>query len=217
MVVGSLFSRLSNAMARLIVVDYGMGNLHSVLGALRYLGNDAQVSGDPSVVGAADSILLPGVGSFRKAMVRLNETGLADALREAVLLRQRKILGICLGQQLMAERGEEDGGHEGLGLLEGLVTALPADAGLKLPHVGFNTVRFDPASHLASGLGEEIDFYFVHSYRLEVSPHPGVMGTCVHGSEFVAAYEHENVFATQFHPEKSQTNGLKLLSNFLAW
>lgn len=204
-------------MTRLIVVDYGMGNLHSVLGALSYLGSDAQVTGDPKVVAAADSILLPGVGSFRKAMFHLNESGLADALREAVLMRQRKILGICLGQQLMAERGEEDGGHEGLGFLGGAVTAFPPAAGFKVPHVGFNTVRFNPSSRLASGLGGDVDFYFVHSYRLELELHPGVVGICSHGSDFVAAYEHENVFATQFHPEKSQTNGLKLLSNFLEW
>lgn len=203
-------------MAGLVVVDYGMGNLHSVQGALRYLGTNPHLSGDPLTVADADTLVLPGVGSFRKAMERLNETGLADALREAVTVRQRKILGICLGQQLMAEHGEEDGGQDGLGFFTGSVTRLPARTKLKVPHVGFSTVYFDPASRLAAGLGVAIDVYFVHSYRLGVQDRPGLAGICNYGGDFVAAYEHENIFATQFHPEKSQTNGLRLLSNFLA-
>lgn len=203
-------------MTRLVVVDYGMGNLHSVLSALRYLGVEPLLSSDPDTVAGADALLLPGVGSFRKAMERLNETGLADALNEAVMIRQRKILGICLGQQLMAEYGDEDGGQAGLGFVPGAVTRLPTVRGLKVPHVGFNTVRFESDSRLAAGLGETVDVYFVHSYRLGVEERPGMAALCNYGGDFVAAYEHENVFATQFHPEKSQTNGLRLLSNFLA-
>ena len=209
-------------MAGLVVVDYGMGNLHSVLGALRYLGADPVTSADPATVQAADELLLPGVGSFHKAMLRLDESGLSDALKEAVTVRGRKILGICLGQQLMAEHGEEDGGHAGLGFISGRVTRLPAVAGLKVPHVGFNKVRFAPGSRLCCGLeqadgtGADLDCYFVHSYRLEMADRPGLPGICDYGGEFVAAYEEDNIFATQFHPEKSQTNGLRLLSNFLA-
>jgi glutamine amidotransferase len=209
-------------MAGLVVVDYGMGNLHSVLGALRYLGADPVTTADPVTVQAADALLLPGVGSFHKAMCRLDESGLSDALKEAVTVRGRKILGICLGQQLMAEYGEEDGGRAGLGFVSGQVTRLPAVAGLKVPHVGFNKVRFAPGSRLCRGLeradgaGAELDCYFVHSYRLEMADRPGLLGVCDYGGEFVAAYEQNNVFATQFHPEKSQTNGLRLLSNFLA-
>ncbi len=203
-------------MGRLVVVDYGMGNVHSVIGALRYLGCEPELSADPKIVAAADELLLPGVGSFRKAMERLTETGLADALQEAVTIRQRKILGICLGQQIMAEYGEEDGGHEGLGFITGKVTRLHASQGIKVPHVGFNIVNFPRGSRLATGLGETVDFYFVHSYCLNVNSRPGLAALCDHGGDFVAAYEHENVFATQFHPEKSQTNGLRLLYNFLA-
>jgi glutamine amidotransferase len=199
-----------------LIVDYGMGNLHSVVSALRYLDIDPEISGDPARVAAADTLILPGVGSFYKAMVKLEESGLAEALREAVLGRRRKILGICLGQQLMAEYGEEDGGRSGLGLLSGSVTRLSGEEGLKVPHVGFNTVRFDPQSRLFAGLGEAGDFYFVHSYWLPVGERPGLAALCNYGADFVAAYEHENVFCTQFHPEKSQTNGLRLLSNFLA-
>jgi glutamine amidotransferase len=149
-------------------------------------------------------------------MVRLDKSGLSDAIREAVLTRQRKILGICLGQQLMAEYGEEDGGHAGLGLFRGSVTGLPVVGGLKVPHVGFNSVKFANTSRLAFGLGEAVDFYFVHSYRLVVQKRMGLIGVCDYGGDFIASYEHENIFATQFHPEKSQTNGLRLLSNFLA-
>ena len=211
-------------MPGLVVVDYGMGNLHSVVGALRHLGADPVTSADPAIVQGADVLLLPGVGSFYKAMCHLEGSGLSDALKEAVTVRGRKILGICLGQQLMAEYGEEDGGHPGLGFISGQVTRLPAVAGLKVPHVGFNTVRFAPGSRLCAGLaprldsdsGTHLDCYFVHSYRLEMADRPGLLGVCDYGGEFVAAYEQENIFATQFHPEKSQTNGLGLLHNFLA-
>ncbi|WP_417464349.1 imidazole glycerol phosphate synthase subunit HisH [Kordiimonas sp.] len=199
-----------------VIVDYGMGNLHSVLGALRYLGIDPVVSGDPAEVATADSLVLPGVGSFYKAMGRLEDTGLADALREAVLGKGRKILGICLGQQLMADHSAEDGGRAGLGFFSGDVTRLPRQTGLKVPHVGFNKVRFDAQSRLFAGFDGPVDCYFVHSYRLGVEDRPGFAALCDYGGDFVAAYEHENVFCTQFHPEKSQTNGLRLLSNFLA-
>ena len=137
---------------------------------------------DPATVQAADALLLPGVGSFHKAMCRLDESGLSDALKEAVTVRGRKILGICLGQQLMAEYGEEDGGHAGLGFVSGQVTRLPAVAGLKVPHVGFNKVRFAPGSRLCRGLeradgaGADLDCYFVHSYRLEMADRPGLPG-----------------------------------------
>jgi glutamine amidotransferase len=201
-----------------VIVDYGMGNLHSVVSALRYLGVDPMVSGDPLVVQDADVLVLPGVGSFRKAMGRLETSGLADAMREAALAKKRKIIGICLGQQLMAEYGTEDGGANGLGFFSGVVQRIPApDTGaLKVPHVGFNKVRFEADSRLFRGFDAPVDCYFVHSYRLEVQNRPGIAALCDYGGDFVAAYEYQNIFCTQFHPEKSQTNGLKILSNFLS-
>ena len=199
----------------LVIVDFGMGNLHSVASALDYLGAKAKISSNSATVANADTLLLPGVGSFYTAMQRLNETGLADSIREAVLGRGRKILGICLGLQLMATYGEEDGGRGGLGLITGNVTRVPCDSGLKVPHVGFNQVRFASGSRLFAGIEQGLDFYFVHSYRLEVLERPGFTALCDYGGDFVAAYEYETVFATQFHPEKSQTNGLRLLANFL--
>ncbi len=200
---------------KLVIVDYGMGNLHSVMAALDYLGVSPEVSGEPATVATADALILPGVGSFHKAMERLESSGLAEAIGEAVTLRRRKILGICLGQQLMAEHGEEDGARTGLGLIGGRVTRLSREGGRKVPHVGFNQVHYTGDSRLFAGIASGADFYFVHSYRLQVQDRPGLSALCDYGGDFVAAYEHENIFATQFHPEKSQTNGLVLFANFL--
>ena len=201
-----------------VIVDYGMGNLWSVQSALRYLGAEPVVSGEPKAVALADTLILPGVGSFFKAMETLNGSRLTDALKEAVLGRGRKILGICLGMQLMAEQGTEDGSIAGLGFFPGTVERFEQSqlGRLKIPHVGFNSVTSEPGSRLFAALEREADFYFVHSYRLLPQDRPGLSAFGRYGSEFLAAYEHENVFCTQFHPEKSQTNGLKLLRDFLA-
>ncbi len=203
---------------QVVIVDYGIGNIWSVDSALRYLGAEPNVSGDPEIVAEADAIVLPGVGSFYKAMQALNKLGLTAALRESVLVRKRKILGICLGMQMMAERGVEDSECPGLGFIPGAVERFSHEelGMLKLPHIGFNQVTSTPRSKLFEGITPSVDFYFVHSYRLLTEGMPGELSICNYGIEFLAAYEHENIFATQFHPEKSQTNGLRLLSNFLA-
>jgi glutamine amidotransferase len=200
-----------------VIVDYGMGNIWSAHSALSYLGAEPIVSGDPATVAAADALILPGVGSFRKAMEALKAKGLADALADVVLGKRRKIMGICLGMQLFSQRSTEDGMCEGLGFLECSVDRFaPEEVGaLKVPHVGFNHVTPPVQSHLFRGISSPADFYFVHSYRLLPAELPGQKALCRYGVEFLAAYEHENIFATQFHPEKSQTNGLKLLSNFI--
>lgn len=203
---------------KVTVVDYGMGNLWSVTSALSYLGADFSVSSKPTDISSADVLLLPGVGSFRKAMNALDSMGLSDALCEAVLVRKRKILGICLGMQLFADAGTEDGNCSGLGFIPGTIERFSVSElnGLKVPHIGFNHVVSPADSRLLSGLPPSADFYFVHSFRLLNSGLPGKAGLCNYGVDFVAVYEHENIYATQFHPEKSQTNGLRLLSNFLA-
>jgi len=203
-------------MTKITVIDFGMGNLHSVVGAFRYLGATVSVSSNPIEVENADALVLPGVGSFYKAMTRLNSTGLTDAITEAVKERKRKILGICLGHQLTADFGEEDGGIEGLGFKSGRVERFPERLSLKVPHVGFNRVSFVESSRLFCGLGDSAEFYFVHSYRLAINDLSANASTCNYGDDFDAAYENENIFSTQFHPEKSQTNGLKVLSNFLS-
>lgn len=201
----------------IVLIDYGMGNLWSVGSALDYLGGKPVISGDPARVARADALILPGVGSFRQAMEVLRANGLAEAITEAVLGRQRKILGICLGMQLFAEYGSEDGLSQGLGFIPGRVDRFASEelGTLKVPHIGFNHVIASHQSQLFHGLDEPADFYFVHSYRILPGNLPGQSATCHYGIDFLAAYEHENIFATQFHPEKSQTNGLLVLKNFL--
>lgn len=199
------------------VVDYGMGNICSVVNAFEYLGCKALVASDPDQVANADILILPGVGSFRKAMASLCERELDRALSHAVLNRGRKILGICLGMQLLGASGFEDGETSGLGLIPADVERFTLEevCGSKIPHVGFNSVKVPSTSRLMAGLATNTDFYFVHSYRMLPKGLPGLTANCVYGIEFMAAYEYENIFATQFHPEKSQSNGLLLLKNFI--
>lgn len=199
------------------IVDYGMGNLCSVASAIKYLGVNCQISSDPEVVADAKTIILPGVGSFRNAIKALREHSLDKALSEAVNVRRTKILGICLGMQLLAEHSTEDGGGEGLGFIAGKIERFRREeiGGLKIPHMGFNQVCPPNDSLLFEGLPKAPDFYFAHSYRLKNNPCGAKVTKSKYGIEFVAAYECENVYATQFHPEKSQTNGLRLIHNFL--
>lgn len=202
---------------RVTIVDYGMGNLWSVMSAVRYLGAEPRISGDAHEVAAADCLILPGVGSFSLAMQALEQQNLVNALREAVLIRERKILGICLGMQLFAAKGTEDGECSGLGFIPGIVERFRRDelGTLKLPHIGFNEVTFGDECQLFRGLSNPSDFYFVHSYRLPPNANSNGQATCRYGIDFLAAYERGNIYATQFHPEKSQTSGLHVLKSFL--
>lgn len=203
-------------MSKIVVVDYGMGNLWSVVSAARYLGKSAVLTSDPAEVGTADMIILPGVGSFRKAMQTLNSSGLSEAIVSATKGRGIPILGICLGMQLLGTRSTEGGITEGLGLVEKNVDRLEfTDPGSnKIPHIGFNSVVPDDRSGLFKGLPDNPNFYFVHSYRMLPGGISGKSAVCNYGTEFLAAFQQENIFATQFHPEKSQTNGLTVLRNF---
>jgi len=201
----------------IIVVDYGMGNIWSVLSALRYLGSEPEVCSDPDHVRFADYLFLPGVGSFRKAMEVLRMTGLDQAILEAVKGRGCKILGICLGMQLLGSHGTEDGDTTGLGLVPNRVDKFTVQelGKNKIPHIGFNTVRFSERDGLFRYLPDTADFYFVHSYRMLIDDLGGRISLCSYGTDFLAAFETDNICGTQFHPEKSQTNGLILLKNFL--
>ena len=203
---------------KVTLIDYGMGNIWSVISALKYLGYNVIVSSDPDVIKEAETLLLPGVGSFRKAMESLRNLKLDQAIIESVQGDGKKILGICLGMQLLGSRSSEDGETVGLNLIPASVEEFSMkDVGAhKIPHIGFDQVSSRAEAKLFQGLPESPDFYFVHSFRMLPTGLSGISATCRYGTDFLAAYEKDNIFATQFHPEKSQTNGLMLLRNFLA-
>jgi glutamine amidotransferase len=197
--------------ARIAILDYGMGNLRSVEKALEHVGATATISYDPTTVRDADGVILPGVGAFPRAMERIRERGLDELIAERHAAGV-PILGICLGLQLLFESSIELGGAEGLGLLAGPVSALEAD-GLKVPHIGWAPVRWEKDSRLSKGIESETPFYFVHSF----APRPAgddLLGSAGYGARFACAVERDNVFGVQFHPEKSSSAGLRLLSNF---
>jgi glutamine amidotransferase len=211
-----VYSCMSNI--KVTLIDYGMGNIWSVISALKYLDCNVIVSSDPDVIKEAETLVLPGVGSFRKAMESLRYLNLDQAIIESVQRDENKILGICLGMQLLGSKSSEDGETVGLNLIHTPVEEFSMnDVGTnKIPHIGFDQVSSQPESKLFQGLPANPDFYFVHSYRMLPSGLNGKSATCRYGTDFLAAYENDNIFATQFHPEKSQTNGLMLLKNFLA-
>jgi glutamine amidotransferase len=196
---------------RIVILDYGVGNLRSVEKALEHIGATATISADPAEIQVADGLILPGVGAFPKAMERIRERGLDELIverRDAGV----PILGICLGLQLLFDSTTELGGAEGLGLLGGEVDGLDAP-GLKIPHIGWSPVRWEKQSRLAEGIDSETPFYLVHSF----APRPeagDLLGTAAYGARFACAAERDNVFGVQFHPEKSSAAGLRLLSNF---
>lgn len=202
---------------RVAVIDYGMGNVWSVTNALKYLGAQVDLVGNPDDLKKYEFLILPGVGSFRRGMQELKERKLDSSICEAVNEMGTKILGICLGMQLLGIHGTEDGETDGLSLIGQQVDRFTQEEirGNKIPHVGFNTVHFSEQAGLFAGLPENADFYFVHSYRMPIHGIKGRIATCNYGVDFLAAFEVNNVCGTQFHPEKSQTNGLLLLRNFI--
>jgi glutamine amidotransferase len=192
------------------IVDYGMGNRRSVEKALEHVGADPRLTGDHDVIGAADGIVLPGVGAFPEAMRRLRATGTDELIRERAASGV-PILGLCLGMQLLFETSDEHEGATGLALLPGRVTALKAP---RVPHIGWNLVTFERSSPLTEGLGEAAAFYHVHSLAPEPANEDDVLGRGEYGERFVSIVERGNVMGVQFHPEKSSRDGLALLRNF---
>ena len=202
---------------KVAILDYGAGNLHSVCQAFSYLGATVALISDPDDLHDFSHLVLPGVGSFRRAMHLIKQRGLDDALHQQVRAGI-PLLGICLGMQLLARRSSEDGETNGLALIDADVDRFGFDAtqtNLKIPHVGFDSVMPVEDSILMKGFDAEVDFYFTHSYRMLCKDSSAVAASSYHGECYVSAVEIGNVVGTQFHPEKSQANGLTLLQNFL--
>lgn len=203
------------------VIDYGMGNLHSVAKALEHVGaQSVLVTSDAEAILAADRVLLPGVGAIRDCVAELRRLGLDKVVQQVA--GEKPLLGICVGMQMLLESSEENGGVDALGLFPGQVRYFGDDLRegeqrLKVPHMGWDQVKQTIDHPLWHRIDQDARFYFVHSYYAEPGRHTQLAGRCHYGVDFAAALADDNVFATQFHPEKSHTNGLQLLQNFLAW
>ncbi len=197
------------------IIDYDAGNIKSVEKALNFLGEKAVITRDREEILKSDKVILPGVGAFGDAMEKLHQYGLVDTIHEVV---EKKIpfLGICLGLQLMFESSDEAPGVKGLGLLPGKIVRIPKQGDLKIPHMGWNNIKIKEGAKLFQGLEADPYVYFVHSYFLKADDESIVAATTEYGVTIHASVEKDNVFACQFHPEKSSTVGLQILKNFVA-
>ena len=195
------------------IVDYQMGNLRSVQKAIERVGGSARISCDPKEIADAEKLVLPGVGAFGDAMAEINRRGLGDPIRDFIK-SERPFLGICLGLQLLFERGFENGEHEGLGVLPGEVVKFDLPDSYKVPHMGWNTTKATKECEVLRDTPDGTHFYFVHSYYVCPADPDLVALECEYGERFCAMVQRRNLFATQFHPEKSQQDGLNLLKRF---
>lgn len=202
----------------LAVIDYGMGNVRSISNAFSLLQEEVKITDDPKIIANADGIILPGVGAFVDGMNNLKRKRLIPILKEQVLEKKKPYLGICLGLEFLAEKSYEGGTHEGLGWIKGIVTKiLPTDSSLKVPHIGWNDTLIIKDDNLLKELEDPV-FYYLHSYYLKTDDLEKniITSICDYGGVKIPATIHrDNIFATQFHPEKSQETGLKLLKNFI--
>ena len=200
---------------KIVIVDYGMGNIKSIVSTLKYLGvDDVVLSSDYEILNSADKIILPGVGSFGKAIAKINQKNIDKYLNEIVLENKKPLLGICLGMQLLGMSSTEDGNNEGLGYINGHVVKFDNSL-VKVPHVGFNQVKVNNKLKLFHDFNNEpTDFYFTHSYRMSSNVDIDQC-YCNYQDDFVASFEKDNIAGAQFHPELSQTNGLKFMKNFI--
>ena len=194
---------------------YGMGNIHSISGALSYLKAPFKIITDTNQITKSDKIILPGVGSYRAAMDNIVNSGAKEALREAVLEKKIPLLGICLGMQIITSFGDEGGGEKGLELIEGHVEKFNSLPFLKIPHIGFNSIIKNGNTCMFKGIDNETDFYFIHSYCLKKMDEKYVAAYTSYSEKFISAIESEHIWGCQFHPEKSQKNGLRVLENFI--
>ena len=198
-----------------VIIDYDAGNIRSVEKALQFLGENVSVTRKREEILRADRVILPGVGAFGDAMAKLRGYHLEEVIRD-VIARGTPFLGICLGLQLLFESSEGSSGAVGLGVLPGRIVRIPEEEGIKVPHIGWNSLYFPRESRLFQGIAQNAFVYFVHSYYLEAGEEEIVTATAGYGTEIHAAVEKGNVFACQFHPEKSSETGLAILKNFIA-
>lgn len=196
------------------IIDYDAGNIRSVEKALSYLGEKTVVSRDPDILKSVDKVILPGVGSFGQAMENLHRYELVPVIRD-MIEDGKPFLGICLGLQLLFESSEESPGAEGLGILKGKILKIPSSPGLKIPHMGWNSLHLQNNGRLFRGINEQSYVYFVHSYYLKAEDEEIVRATTEYCTHIHASVEQGNVFACQFHPEKSSDVGLHILKNFV--
>lgn len=212
-------------MERIALIDYGSGNLRSAEKALQAVASglagerEVVATSDPDYIATADRVVLPGVGAFRACMDALKaRDGVIEAMTQAVQTRGAPFLGVCVGMQLLASRGLEFGVHEGLGWIPGEVKILePNDAHAKIPHMGWNALQLERPHPLFEGAAPETDMYFTHSYAMTPTDPSATVASVDHGGRFAAAVARDNVAGVQFHPEKSQANGLALIGRFLEW
>lgn len=203
-------------MTRIALLDYGMGNLHSAAKALEHVGATVSVTNDPKLIAQADKIVFPGVGAMRDCMQGMHAAGIDEVVRHAVF--NKPVLAICVGMQALMQHSEENGGSNALGIFKGSVKRFPEQAQLKVPHMGWNQVhQQDPSHPMWHNIAQDERFYFVHSYYVQPEDASLIAATCDYGLPFCSAIHQENLFATQFHPEKSHTAGLQLLKNFVEW
>ena len=196
------------------MIDYDAGNIKSVEKALLLLGQEVEVTGDPERILKAEKVILPGVGAFGDAMENLKRAGLDEVIRQ-VAAKRTPFLGICLGLQLLFERSDEAPGAEGLGLLEGEILKIPDQEGLKIPHMGWNSLHLEHGGRLFRGIEEQSYVYFVHSYYLKAKEESIVKASTEYSTHIHASVEKDNIFGCQFHPEKSSEVGLRILKNFV--
>ena len=200
------------------IVDYGMGNVRSLSNAFEYLGEEVIVTDDPLVMDDAARIVLPGVGAFGDAMQAMHQRGVVTPLNRQVLGLRKPLLGVCLGMQLVAKESVEHGHHQGLGWVDARIGRLTPAAPLKVPHVGWNSLNFPAEDWLFDGIRQkEANFYFVHSYHMVCADPQDRIATTDYGGDVTAVVRRDNIVVMQFHPEKSQDNGLRLLQNWVNW